>query len=349
MKIIKTNFKKGLVKLRVEDNEDLWTLKKIINEGDEVSSETSRVIKKEDREGVRKKMFLKLIVSKCEFREATFTLKILGKIIEGPEEVPTGRHHSFNIDPGSIIKIKKESWNSYEKKTLISSEKKPIRVLVTILDSKEASHILINTKVKELFSHQAVLPRKDDKSYDKKVRDYYNEVIDQSSKAFKNHEAKHLIIAGPGFAPEELLKTMKSKNKELYSKSLKEHTNHTGMAGVKELIRNGIVKKVVKESEVTEEVNLINEFFEYINKGKKVKYGLKEVAEIAGSGAIKTLLISEGLITDLRKRKRFKEIEGIINMAEKNGANVEFIGTKHEEGKRFYRFGGIGSLLRYDL
>jgi protein pelota len=349
MKIINTNFKKGLVKVRVDDNEDLWTLKKIISQDDEVSSETTRVIKKEDREGIRKKMFLRLIVSKCEFMQATFTLKVLGRIVEGPEVVAPGRHHSFNINPGSIVQIKKESWNAYEKKTLLKSEKKPVRVLVTILDSREATHALINNKVKELFTHHAALPRKDQQGYDKKVRDYYSEVIKQSSQAFNDHKAQFLIIAGPGFAPEELFKAMKSENKELLSKALREHTNHTGLLGVKELIRSGVIKKVIKVSELTEEAGLVNEFFEQVSKERKVKYGLKKVAEIADSGAVKSLLISEELITDFRKRKRFKEIEDIINMVEKKGAKIDFIGLNHEEGRRFYKFGGIGALLRYDL
>jgi len=35
-------------------------------------------------------------------------------------------------------------------------------------------------------------------------------------------------------------------------------------------------------------------------------------------------------------------------MAEETKARVEFISTRHESGMQFYKFGGIGAILRYN-
>jgi len=343
MKIIHQDYKKGVIKVKVDDNEDLWTLRKVITEGDKVSGSTTRVIKKEDREGIRKKVFIKLNVEKAEFMQSTFVLKVLGKIIEGPDDVPIGSYHSFNIKPGVEIKIEKESWGTYEKKVLAKSEKKPIRTLITIIDSREATQTLLTSNVKELYTHHARLPRKDQPDYDKKTRDYYLEVIKQIKDSLKNHKASKLVIAGPGFAPEELMKVAKEQKINAF----KAHTNHTGMAGVKELIKTGIIDQIIAESEVSEETRVVDNFFEQVSKDKLIKYGLEDVKEAVNTGSVKTLLVSEGLITDFRERKRFKEIEDIINMAEQMKTKIEFISTKHDAGRQFHKFNGIGAILRY--
>jgi len=348
MKIIHKDFKKGVVKLRIDDNEDLWTIKKIISVGDIVSGSTTRVIKKEGREGQRKKVFLKIKVEKIEFMQAVFILKILGKIIEGPDDVPLGSYHSFNLEPGLKIIIEKDSWSPYEQKTLLKSERKALKLLITVLDSKEATHALLNKGVKELFTHNASLPRKDDPSRAKKVKDYYQEVIKQLKDLINNNKPEKIIIAGPGFAAEELLKVIKNQDKDLFGKIFKAHTNHTGMAGVKELINAGIISKVISDNEVSEESSIVEEFLQQVSKDRLVAYGLKEVSKAVTAGAVKTLIISEGLIIDLRERKRFKALEDIINMAEETKARVEFISTRHESGMQFYKFGGIGAILRYN-
>jgi len=344
MKIIHSDYKKGIVKVRADDNEDLWSLRKIISEGDTVSGETTRVIKKEDREGIRKKAYIKLKAEKIEFMESSYTLKILGKIIEGPEDVPKGSYHSFNINEGDEITIEKE-WSTYDKEELKKREKKTNKTLITIIDRQDATHALVTSEVKELYTHESRLPRKDQNDYEKRVNEYHKEVINQIKELITEHKAKNVIIAGPGFSAEQIVKEL---NKEGV-KTIKSHTNQTGMSGVKELIGSGALKELVKEDEVSEETMIVEEFFRLINKDKLIKYGFNSVKEAVEKGAVKELIISEQLVIEHRERKTFKELEHIINMAESTGTKVEFIGVKHEAGKRFIKFGGIGAILRYQI
>lgn len=350
MKIILKDYKNGKVKLKTENNEDLWTLKKIINEGDIITASTTRVMKKEEeQEGKRRAMTIKLTTEKIEFMESSFTLKILGKIKEAPENVPLGSYHSFNINVGDELSIKKEEWNVYEKNELNKSEKEKIKILITVLDANEATFALITNEVKELYDIEANLPRKDMPDYTKKTNDYYTSLVKQLQNLNTTHKPERIIIAGPGFASETLTKTLKEKDKSLASKTTQAHTNHTGMTGVKELITNDTINKALSENEISKETRIIEDFFNRVSKEKLIRYGYEKVSQAIEKGAVDTLLISEGLVIDYRERKRFKEIETLISKAEKSRSRIEFIGTKHDAGKRFYRFGGIGAILRYEV
>ena len=65
MKIIHKDFKQGIVKVHIEDPDDLWFLDQIIEAGDHVSGQTWRKVKtgKEDernKQASRKKVFLEI-------------------------------------------------------------------------------------------------------------------------------------------------------------------------------------------------------------------------------------------------------------------------------------------------
>ncbi len=342
MKLIYRDFKKGLVKVRVEDNEDLWSLHKVINNDCFVSGSTTRVIKREGKDGRRKKVFLKIRVTKVEFMESAFILKVLGRIVEGPEDVPVGSYHSFNIEPGSELIIEC-SFNSYERNVLVKSNRKPIGIIAVVLDTHEAVIALINKGVKELVSLHSHLPRKEDPNYSSSLINYYKEVSSLVRQSLINQKTNNLIIAGPGFAAEGLIKLINNL------KFFKAHTNHTGLTGVKELIKAGVIKQLVNDNEVSEETSLVDEFFNQVRIDKFIKYGFESVKQVVETGAVKLLLISEGVVRDFRERKRFKALENIINIVEKMKGKVEFISTRHDAGKRFYRFCGIGAILRFNV
>ena len=115
MKVLLSNLKNGEVKVTVESNDDLWYLSTVVEPGDSVSGRTMRKIKvgSSEKEAIRKPVFLAITVEKVEFSESTDALRVLGSIIEGPEDAPKGSHHSFNVEINSRITIVKIKWFSY--------------------------------------------------------------------------------------------------------------------------------------------------------------------------------------------------------------------------------------------
>jgi protein pelota len=107
MRIIFEDFKKGLVKCKVENIDDLWSLSGIIEKGDYLEGETYRKIKvgsDEASDSAKKRIFLKIMVEKREFSQYSNVFRVSGIIIDGPDDIPRGLYHTFNIEEGTIIK-----------------------------------------------------------------------------------------------------------------------------------------------------------------------------------------------------------------------------------------------------
>jgi len=99
MKILGKNLKQGEVKVKVETPEDSWYLSQLIDPGDILKGKTSRKIKvTEEAEATKKLVFMALTVEKVEFSKTTHALRASGKILEGPEDVPRGSYHTFNLE-----------------------------------------------------------------------------------------------------------------------------------------------------------------------------------------------------------------------------------------------------------
>ena len=90
MKQIHINLKKGEVKLRIENMDDIWCLSHIIEPKDLVRGKTVRKIKigESDQRKVniiKKTIFIEIRVESVEFHEYSSVLRVSGVITQGPE------------------------------------------------------------------------------------------------------------------------------------------------------------------------------------------------------------------------------------------------------------------------
>ena len=128
MKILAKELKHGSIKVQVDTLDDLWYLSALIEEKDRVEGVTERKIKLDagsdrDQKVIRKTVFLEIGVEKVEFHKYANILRVSGKIINGPEDVPRGTYHTFNVEEGSTFRIKKEQWLTYQLKKLKKQQK----------------------------------------------------------------------------------------------------------------------------------------------------------------------------------------------------------------------------------
>jgi len=109
MKILKSDLKHGMIFVKTEVEEDLWYLKNIITVGDRVKSRTmrSQFIERDGQKikTGKKPMFLKLELEKIEFNESVYKLRLMGKILEGPDDVLLGSYHTIEIGIGDLLTI----------------------------------------------------------------------------------------------------------------------------------------------------------------------------------------------------------------------------------------------------
>ena len=107
MKVIKKDFKNGLLKVEIENLDDIWHLSHIISVGDKIKSRDSRKIKIGDKV-VKKTVVLLLGIVKVELGKNY--LRVSGKVVEGTEEVPKGSMHSFSLESGVLFELRKSKF-----------------------------------------------------------------------------------------------------------------------------------------------------------------------------------------------------------------------------------------------
>ncbi|MEM4499188.1 MAG: mRNA surveillance protein Pelota, partial [Sulfolobales archaeon] len=289
MKVLEKDLKRGIVKVRVEDEDDLWLLKTIVKEGDVVIAHTMRDVKV-DGEGKRRlPMKLALQVKNVYFQPFSSRLRIHGIIVEGPEEYGLrGSHHTFNIDVGCEVEIVKKSWTPSELKRLERSVVKGLKALLVAFDFDEISiALLYDQGIKYLIDKSLPTLNKDSGSMDELI----NTISEIVSKVLSTVKCDVVIVASPAFM-KDLITVRLGKNVKVF----KDSVSNGGRAGIEELIRRDSVKKLLKEVNIIESEKVFEEFMELlVSRPQRIAYGIDEVKLAAVSNAIAKLLVLEDL------------------------------------------------------
>ena len=121
MQIINSNFKKGQVKLKINDPEDLWYLSHLIDLGDLVTGKATRKIKigeSENAAAVKKIMTLQIEAETVELTPEGDVLRVNGKIVQEHEEAPKGSYQALALEKNSEFLLEKPQWLEYQKQKL---------------------------------------------------------------------------------------------------------------------------------------------------------------------------------------------------------------------------------------
>ncbi len=276
---------------------------------------------------------MKILVEKIELKEK---LRLTGKIVEAPERVDRG-YHTIEIEPKKFLKIEKE-WKSWEIDRVKSAERKPEPVLICVLDEDEADFYFLKTRYKHLFNlvSKATGKRFDAKKAEKERKEYYAKILSELRKRSKN--VKKIVIAGPGFARDNLQNLIKQREKELLDKLMIEFTYQTGNLGLQELLKKGLIEKITKYSRITQETKAVERLLEEINKNGKSVYGLEKTREALENGTIDFLLVSD---------IKIREFEELLDLADKIKCKIMIIASEHDAGEKLVGLGGIAGLLKF--
>jgi len=341
MKIIHYDQREGELKIIADTLEDLWHLSKVIATGDEVegsSFRTYKVGKVEEKKHVK----IRLKVEQVEFSESSNRLRLLGTITWGePEEfVQLGRHHTIEVAPGDKITIRKK-WLEHELKRLkeAESETKKPKVLIVLLDEEHALFATLKPYGVDYGLEIRNKARKKSEDFEKKEQEYFSEITEQ----LERFEGK-LVIAGPGFAKDNLRKFLQEKKPEILKKAIFDSCSYAEPSGVNELIKRGVLQKAAGLARFEKEEKEIEEFFINIYKetGKSV-YGLEEVRKAVESGAVEKLLVIDSLF------RKSEDVQKIVEDAEKSGSEIVMISEEGDHSLKLKNFGGIGAILRWKI
>lgn len=347
MQIIKKNLKHGEVTVKINNPEDLWFLSQVINVDDSVKGKTERKIKigKEDERKqaiTRKSVFLEVKVEKLEFHKYSDNLRISGVILQGPDDIPRGSHHTFNVEAGTFITIKKEEWLSYQlEKLREATQKIKTKILVVMMDREEALFALLKQQGHELLSKiKGEVAKKGIETSGKK--NFYTQIIEKLKEYNKRLEPHNIIVASPSFWKEYLMKEMPEDLKEKITLSSCSDIKETA---IKEVLQRPELFKILESDRASKEIGMIEELLKAISKDEAC-YGLKDCKEKIEIGAVKEVLVGYDFIHKARREDKYKEVEVLMKQAEKMRARVHIISTEEAE-KKLVGLGGIAGILRW--
>ncbi len=343
MKVLDRDLKRGVVRVRVEDEDDLWILKTVVRNGDVVISYTMRDVKV-DGEGKRRlPMRLAVQVKNMYFQAFSSRLRVHGVIVDGPEEYGLkGSHHTFNIDVGCEVEIIKRSWTSAELKRLERNTSRRLNALLVAFDLDEISiAILYDQGIKYLIDKS--LPSLNKNSGDLDL--LTDEVTELIIRALNTTNSNAIVIASPAFM-KDLVTTKLRERINTKIPILKDSVSSGGRVGVEELVRRDSVKNLLREINVIESEKVFEEFMKLlISRPSKVAYGVNDVKLAATSNAIAKLLVLEEVLTG----DSSEEVEGILNLVEESGGAIRIVGSESPLSVRLRGLGGIVAILRYDF
>ena len=346
MKIIFKDPKTGEIKLVPENLDDIWHLYNIIEEGDLVRAVTFRTAEGEKADKLRakkaekKKMKLGICVEKVAFHEFSNRLRIQGVIKEGQQDL--GSHHTFNVVAEEMqpLSILKEHWKVHQLQRLneaVEQRTQPMVVIVS-LDEDAATIALLYQSGVQLIAE--VDAHRSGKMYESKEtsQEYYGEIF-SVIRSVKKPDSP-LVVIGPGFAREHLMKTGKEKEPTLFQDAITHATANAGMNGIHEALKVGIIEQITKENRVSKETQAVEKVFEEIKKDGLVAYGRTQVQDALSRGAAERLLLSDIVV-------RSKNGEELLLLAKNTQCDFMIINTMHDAGKKFEGIGGIAALLRF--
>jgi protein pelota len=279
-----------------------------------------------------------------------------GTIVKGPDELGLKAYHTLNFNPGDTIELEKpEPWRSHHEKILndsVKTSKQPQVTLVALEDDNAVIAQLFQYGIRKLCTidhsgsgkmYTSVKIGKSGGKTSKNTKtDFFDNILIQLNQVRPNESP--LILIGPGFTKDEFLKFCKEKQLPGIDDVMLEPTGQSGMVGIQEAIKRGVVKRLTQDSRVALETELVDKVLEGIAKDGPVTYGHEQVKTAIDIGAVDTLLVIDKLV-----RVKNKEIETLMTDTEESGGKVVVISTVHDSGKQLEALGGIAAILRYKI
>lgn len=345
-----------------EEPDDLFALRRVIENGDYIIADTTRVIKQVGEytrpdKGERIKVRVSIRVEDISFDDAIDRLRIAG-IITGTnkEIVPKGTHHSLTIRVGDSITIdKNRKWNSLEVNILKKSGDTSSFILVAI-DAQEAAVAKVSGTHLEIIPN--IYSGHSGKRYpqatkkDSNIEIFFEDISKTIHSLFAVAGTKEdrikVIIFGPGEAKRKFHNFLiNNKRKQLFendSFSVVDGVDVAGEDGIFVFLRSQVMKDAMGSSKVASVSTILEDIMRHVHKGE-IKYamGMQEVLNAASIKAINYLVLSDSIF----KTADENDIIKLLNSIESYGAKTFAVDSSTDIGLRVSSLGGIIALLRY--
>ena len=340
-------------RIKVDHEDDLWTLSQICTPGSVVGmlshrrdSTTGTQENSRAKGAERKPMWIVLEVQSSSFHSFTENLRVHGIISEA--KIDIGNHHTHIIVPGNEIEISREGGFSEVDNSLLveafSSGKRVNSGLLVVENDEILLFEVTQYGMRDVsqFSLRGGGKRYSDTS---EIRDgFFSKVAKETILVFK--ENIPLIICGPGMARdifEKNLRSLGAKNEILNSP-----TSIGGRSAANQILTDGLADSVIGKNALIYQIRTIEEGLRRISKEGNVCYGQKQILEAAKQGAVEKIVI---LASILRSNDSEMNLlwSNIIKDIKISKGEVIQSSSDHDFGEQLSSFGGAIALLRWKL
>jgi len=358
LKILDIQLKKGFVKVVPQSLDDLWHLYNIIYQGDQVYAKTTREIKIQQeyarpQQGRRVSVFLGLQVERVFWDRSLNRLRVHGVISDVPEDIGgKGSHHTLNVVVGQPLTIIKSRWLKHQVDRLekASHVETPLVVLASIDDEEFAVAVLRQYGLEVKVEKRIRLPSKlEAEKRDEALKGYFKEALHSLREIWANLKCS-IVILGLGFVKNSFVNYVKDVAQDVATAIVDvKGVNSSGVTGINEAVRSGVLTKTLKHVRMAEETGLVEEVLARLGRGiANVAYGFDEVAKATQYGAVEKLLIADTMLRESTDEKR-TDLEKIMREVEQRAGQITVVSTEHEAGTKLQGLGGIAALLRFQI
>lgn len=339
MHIVKFYQGEGVMRLKLDTLEDLWTVQRIVLPNDLVKSKSLRKFKANETDvGELKEVVITLRVEKTELDKNALRLRIMGKIVEGkPEQyIRLNSYHTLNIAPSDTLDIIKAEWPDYlvnVVKNAVGDTKKPRLGIIVVDDEKALPAYLLGYGVEfrnEIYSNLS--KRMTQKDFQEQQRKFYEAITN----AIKGMDVDTVIVAGPGFTKDDVRAYMESKQEKIDKRIIYQQASNTERSGVYEIIRSPEVEGLLRSEHIRSEFAVMEEFLKGLSSGTS-KYGIENVAAAIDDYAVGSLIVNDSMLGN-------QDVQKILAKAESMRIKIDIFNSMDEAGEQLASFKGIASI-----
>lgn len=341
-------------KVRVEDEDDLWTLAQVIRPGVIVkmfghrrdqttgSREGGRA-----KEAERKAMWLTILTESTEYAAFSDALRVTGIITEA--DFDQGSHHTHSIEERSEVELLWEEMMPLEDAELLqraATDGAKARVLMAVVESDEIMLFEVTAnglRESTTFTMRGGGKRHGDSS--KARTAFFEESAKESLLVLRSDMP--LLLCGPGSAREAFADAIRKKGHSGHIRSVA--TSIGGRAAANEILREGLADDILGEHTLTRQTKLIEQAFAQMSTEGLVAYGGLEILEAAEQGAIETLLLLARLLRDPLERCVNRSWPDVAALVLDSGGEIEQTSEDHDAGLQLAGIGGAVALLRWKI
>ena len=335
-----------------EDADDLFTLRRIIEKGDRIISDSTRLVKQVKEygrpdKGERVKVRIAIKVEQSKLDSAVDRLRISGIITDIDNEmVPKGTHHSLSIHAGDMTTIDKgRRWRDVEIRMLKRSASISNFILVAI-DTQEAAVAKVSgTHVKVIPNIYSGQSGKRYQTKNPNIETYFVDIAKTVSSIICENDK--VIIFGPGESRRRFFNILVSRQYVLKDRvQIVEGIDVAGEDGIFVFLRSSAMKQIMSTSKLTEVSSMLDTVMLMVNRGEtRFAIGMNEVTNAAALKAIEAAVFSDSIF----KTANEEEIVKLLNLIESYGAKIFAVDSSTDIGLRVSSLGGIVALLRYAI